>query len=400
MLTTSPDFDGGPGSGLKVVDFTTAYSGPITTQNLGDLGFDVIKVEPLRGDLIRHVVPPSRAGLGGWFAQVNRNKRSIAVDLKSDTGRDLALRLIETADVVIENYRPGVADRLGIGYEACKKLNPGIVYAAISGFGPTGPYAKLPVYDHIIQGMSGMMPRLGGDGPPKMFPGILADKYTPAVAVIGILSALLSRERRGGEGQRLDISMMDAYAQLMLPDQLASESFQPTDKFESNLRDVFRSWKTKDGYVVGYAPDDHQFAGLCKALEAESLLEDPRFNSYEARMAHTDEVNAEIEKRLLDWPSEEFVARAREHGAPFGPVYGIPEFLEDPQVAHNETIFDAEDPQGGLARYVGYPCFYSETPASLRRHPPRFGEHTDEILGDLGLSPQEIEGLRDADVVK
>lgn len=394
MLTTSPDWQGGPGSGFKVVDFTTAYSGPITTQNLGDLGFDVIKVEPLRGDVIRHVVPPVRAGLGGWFAQVNRNKRSIALDLKSDPARDLVLRLVEDADVVIENYRPGVADRLGIGYEACKARNSGIVYAAISGFGPTGPYAALPVYDHIIQGMSGMMPRLGGDGPPKMFPGILADKYTPAVAVIGILGALLSRERRGGEGQRLDISMMDSYAQLMLPDQIASESFQPTEGFESNVRDLFRSWKTQDGYVVGYAPEDHQFIGLCKALEAESLLEDPRFATYEARMANTDAVNVEIEKRLLRWSSEEFVSRAREHGAPFGPVYGIAELLEDPQVAHNGTIFDAEDPQGGPARYVGYPCFYSETPASLRRHPPRLGEHTDEILGELGLSTDAIEELR------
>jgi crotonobetainyl-CoA:carnitine CoA-transferase CaiB-like acyl-CoA transferase len=385
---------------LKVIDFSTAYSGPITSQNLGDLGFDVIKVEPMRGDLIRHVVPPERAGLGGWFAQVNRNKRSIVVDLKSDEGRMLVLRLVERADVVLENYRPGVADRLGVGYEACKERNPGIVYAAISGFGPTGPYAKLPVYDHIIQGMSGMMPRLGGDGPPKMFPGILADKYTPAAAVIGILSALLSRERNGGKGQRVDIPMLDAYAQLMLPDQIASESFQPTDGFESNMRDVFRSWKTKDGYVVGYAPEDHQFAGLCKALEAESLLEDPRFATYEARMANPDAVNAEIEKRMLAWTSEEFVARAREYGAPFGPIYGIAEFLEDPQVAHNETVFDAEDPQGGRARYVGYPCKFSETPASLRRHPPRLGEHTDEILGDLGFSSDDIEGLREAAVVK
>jgi crotonobetainyl-CoA:carnitine CoA-transferase CaiB-like acyl-CoA transferase len=250
----------------------------------------------------------------------------------------------------------------------------------------------------VIQGMSGMMPIQGSEAEPKMFQTVMADKNAAITAVSCTLAALLARERFG-VGQRVDVPMLDAFAQLTMPDVICTETFQPAEKFERNYPDLFRTWKTRDGWVVGVAIEDRQFIGICKALECEHLIDEPQFKTIVDRFVNFSAMTAALDKYMLNWDSAEVVRRAREHGAPFAPVYTMQEFIEDPQVKHNRTVFTATDPQGGDMLYVRHPGHYSETPATLRRHPPRFGEHTNEILLSAGYTQGQIEALRGSKVV-
>jgi crotonobetainyl-CoA:carnitine CoA-transferase CaiB-like acyl-CoA transferase len=398
MQVQTPDFNRGPCSGIRVLEFSSMVAGPLAGQNLGDLGADVIKIEGLVGDTARMMGPPFRAGLSGFFTQMNRNKRSIVVDLKSDEGKQIVRTLAQSADVVIENFRSGVMDSLGLGYDDLKAINPKLIFVAISGFGPTGPYSELPVYDLVIQGMSGMMPIQGSIEQPKMFQTVMADKNAAITAASCTLAALLARERFG-VGQRVDVPMLDAYAQLTMPDVVCTETFQPPEKFERNYPDLFRTWKTKDGWVVGVAIEDRQFAGICKALECEHLIDEAQFKTIVDRFVNFTAMTDALDKYMLNWNSADVVTRARANGAPFAPVYTMNEFLEDPQVKHNRTVFTANDTNGGETLYVRHPGHYSETPATMRRHAPRFGEHTNEILAEAGFSADRIEALRSSKVV-
>jgi crotonobetainyl-CoA:carnitine CoA-transferase CaiB-like acyl-CoA transferase len=247
----------------------------------------------------------------------------------------------------------------------------------------------------VIQGISGMMPVQGRKGEPVLLQTVVADKCVAITAASAALAALLARERNGGEGQRVDVPMLDAYAQLMLTDNFASRAFVPEDNPPQIELDLFRTWKTKDGYVVGIVVEDRQFQGLCRALECEQLIEDARFKTIGDRFENNAEMNRAIEVEIAKWSTEELVARARQHDAPFAPVNSIEDFVQDPQVAHNGTILETEDPQGGTARYISHPSSYSATPATLRLHPPRLGEHTHEILLAAGYDEAEIARLRD-----
>ena len=247
----------------------------------------------------------------------------------------------------------------------------------------------------VIQGLSGTMPIQGGKGEPQMLQSVVADKCVAITAVSAALAALLARERNGGEGQRVDVPMLDAYAQLMLTANFSSKSFLPEDDSAQPELDLYRTWKTKDGYVVGIVVEDRQFQGLCRALKCEQLIEDARFKTLVDRFANNAEMSRAIEAEIAKWSTEELVTRARLHDAPFAPVNTIEDFVRDPQVAHNGTILEAEDPQGGTARYIGHPSIYSATPASLRLHPPRLGEHTDEIMLAAGYDEAEIAQLRE-----
>ncbi len=308
----------GPMAGITVVDFSAMVSGPLCSQNFGDLGADVIKVESPTGDTSRMLGGIRRAGLSGFFAQLNRNKRSIVLNLKTEEGREVALRLSQQADVVLENYRPGVTERLGIDYEAVREKNPAVIYLSITGFGPDGPYSKYPTYDMVIQGISGMMPIQGRKGEPQMLQSVVADKCVAITAASAALAALLARERNGGEGQRVDVPMLDAYAQLMLTDNFSSRSFVPEDDSPQPELDLYRTWKTKDGYVVGIVVEDRQFQGLCRALECEQLIEDARFKTIADRFENNAEMSSVIEAEIAKWSTEELVTRARRHDADTG----------------------------------------------------------------------------------
>lgn len=385
----------GPCAGLCVVDFSTVVAGPFCTMILGDLGADVIKVEPPGGDSTRLMGPPFSGGLSAMFTQFNRNKRSVVLDLKQPGGRDVATRLARTADVVVQNFRPGVAERLGIDYATLATASPGLVYLAISGFGSEGPYAAQPAYDTIIQGLTGLMPSQGDPHGPALIRSLVADKTTALTGVYGILAALLARQRGDGRGQLVDVAMLDAYAAFILPEALLRETFPPSERWQGtpDLASIPRTWATADGHVVMLPIEDAQFHAVCRVLDCEDLVRDSRFASLPLRILNRDELDPLLEHASRKLPTADLVARARELGAPIAPANGVGDFLADPQVATNETVFEVDDAVAGRVRYLANPVRLRRTPPSFRRHPPRLGEHTNEVLRAAGYDDTEIAAL-------
>ena len=399
MDIVKPEEAKGPCAGFRVLEFGTLVAGPMTGQSLGDLGAEVIKVEPIMGDISRWTGPPERGGINGFFSQFNRNKRAISVDIKSEQGQDIVRRLARQADVMVVSYRPGIMDKLGLGYRDLSADNPGLIYVHVSGFGPDGPYSERPVYDLVIQGMSGAMPGQGGDGKPEMIRSVAVDKASAIAATSAALAALLARERNGGEGQMVNVPMMNAYGQFVLPDMMTPEAFRPKVESEPFLPNVFHVWTCRDGYLVGMPIEDKQYANLCHALGLSDLVEDERFAVLSNRLTNLHLMIELVDAELDNWNWRDALDKLHEHDVPFAPVYQLEDFMEDPQAQHNRVIFDAEDPQGGTTRYVRHPGVYEKTPASLRRHPPRYGEHTEEILAEAGFSGGDIERFRADGVV-
>jgi crotonobetainyl-CoA:carnitine CoA-transferase CaiB-like acyl-CoA transferase len=390
----------GPLAGLRVLDVSTVVSGPFCTQVLGDLGADVWKVEGPRGDSTRMMGPPFVGGFTPIFAHFNRNKRSLIVDLKRPEGLAVVHRLAARADVLVENFRPGVMERLGLGYEALAAANRGLVYVSINGFGSDGPYRDLPAYDNVIQGLVGFAAVQGGAGTPCLVRCIAADKTTGTTAAYATLAALLARERGDGRGQHVEIPMLNAYAAFMLPDVLGAATFDPPPPGGSfDMSRVHRAWPTADGHVVMMIIEDHQFQGLCRAVGRADLIADPRFATLIDRLANLDAVLALAEEELQKWPTAELVERARRFGAPLAPVNDVAAFLQDPQVAASGAIVAMEDAQAGSMRFLASPVRFPETPTSFRHLPPRLGEHSDEVLGEAGFGGEEIEALRTAGAV-
>jgi crotonobetainyl-CoA:carnitine CoA-transferase CaiB-like acyl-CoA transferase len=399
---TKTDLPTGPCAGLKVLDFTTVISGPMCTQALGDYGADVIKIESPFGDPSRYSGAPFREpGFSGFLSQFNRNKRSVVVDLKSDAGRDLILDLVTKVDVVAENFRPDVMNRLGLGYEVLAARNPKLVYVAINGFGSDGPYADLPAYDQVMQGLVGLMPVQGGDGPPQLVQGAVADKSTALTALGGVLAALLARERDPERrGQRVEVAMIDAFSAFSLPEPMMERTYPPLTNEVSTGKDFFRCWETSDGYVVGLIIQDDQFAGLCRVIERADLATDDRFQSMVERFAHWLELVPLLAEEIAKIPSALFLERARSEGAPFAPVNSLDDFLVDPQAVHRQCVVAHEDPRFGTVQYVAPPVRFERSPASIDRHAPRLGEHTDEVLLELGVTQDALAKLKSEGAVR
>lgn len=384
----------GPLAGIRVLDLSTIVSGPLCAQILGDLGADVVKIEAPGGDTARYLGVEGPPGMAGVFVQFNRNKRSVAIDLKRDAGRDAFLELASKVDLVVENFRPGVSDRLGIGFEASRARNPGLIWVAISGFGPTGPYASQPAYDMVIQGMSGFAKILGDDENPKLISNLVADKTSGMTACYSVLAALYAREKNGGRGQRIDVPMLDAFSAFVLRDSYASQTWGDPPRSRQLEAGIYRAWKTADGHVALLVIEDKQFQGLCRALNREDLAEDTRYADVVGRMSNAAELFQVLETELGKWTTADLVARAHRFGVPLGAINDIAAFLADPQVQASEIAFQLDDPEGGQMTLFASPPRYELTPSSVRRAPPRLGAHTEEVLRDAGLSEEAIANVR------
>jgi crotonobetainyl-CoA:carnitine CoA-transferase CaiB-like acyl-CoA transferase len=388
--------------GLRVLDLSRVIAGPYCARLLGDLGADVVKVErPGRGDDLREL-GASRNGMSAVYAAVNRNKRGIAVDLQQAEGARLVFELARRADVVVENFLPGVADRLGLGYGAVRAANPAVVYVSVTGFGQTGPYARRPGYNSIAQGMSGIMALTGMPGqPPTRVGGSTADLAAAFVAFGGVNAALVHRFRTG-EGQHLDVSLL-ASTLALLPDPAAhylQSRVRPRrlGNRNPNLTPA-EAYPTADGYLTVVLMNPDQWDRFCRVLGDEVLRCEPRFATNAERLTHYDELRARVEAALAGATTAEWVVRFEAAAIAAGPIYEFDEVFEDPQVRHLGLVTEVEQPGFGPVRMLDFPFGASATPAKVQRPAPRLGEHTAEVLGELGLPRGEIERLAAGGVV-
>ncbi|MGE4306401.1 MAG: CaiB/BaiF CoA transferase family protein [Novosphingobium sp.] len=387
-----------PLAGIRVVDFSMMVSGPLAGQMLGDLGAEVIKVEPPGGDPLRFV-RPFHKGVGSFFLHTNRHKRSIELNMKADEGRQLALKLVNTADVVLENFRPGVMERLGLGYETLKKSNPGLIYAAISGFGQSGPYVSRPAYDHVIQGMTGAMLVPGYGDVPTPIHNVIVDKAASMATVNGILAALLGRLNGDGEGQRVDISLLNSFAAFGLPEMMANVTFLEPGSDKRDPVGIYHPVKTKDGWVIGHVQTDNQFRAACKIFNREDLIGDPRFTTMRDRARAIDKMWAEFAVNATEIETDELVSAAEEASLPLGPINTVEDFIADPQAEHNKAHFIFDDPQIGPVRLLTHPAKLSETPARVAARAPILGEHSPEIAAAVGVDDAQFRKLVEAGVI-
>ena len=373
----------GPLEGIHVLDFTQMMAGPLCAMLLGDLGADVIKIEPPEGDAIRRTGDTFLGGETESFLSFNRNKRSVVLDLKAEAGREAGRGLAAGADVVLENFRPGSAERLGVGYETLRALNPRLVYCSISGFGREGADRARPALDPVIQAMSGIMQLTGSDetGPLRTgFP--FSDLVTPLFATIGVLAALRVRERTG-RGQRVDLSMLDATIFGMMP---RDAYFFATGRTPSRLGNEhyqiapWNTYATADGrYLMVVAHTEKFWHALITALAAPELGADPRFLSNADRVRNRTALNARLAAAFRTASLDEWTPRLTAAGVLFAPVRSFPEVFSDPRV-RREMLVELDHPTAGRITVLANPLRFSETPATVRRCPPRLGEHTAEVL--------------------
>jgi crotonobetainyl-CoA:carnitine CoA-transferase CaiB-like acyl-CoA transferase len=377
----------GPLSGYRVVDLTTMISGPMATGLLGDQGADVIKVEtPGAGDLVRYLGVP-REGITATFATMNRNKRSLAIDLKSPDGRAAFEALVKSADVLVQNFRPGVIDRMGFGEEAMRALNPKLIYVSISGFGETGPYANKRVYDPLIQALSGLATIQGdrGLGRPRMMRLVVPDKITSLTAAQAITAALLSRER-SGKGQHVRLSMIDAMIALAWPEGFAGHTFVghevdvPRNALAQDL-----VYETKDGWMTAGAVSDSEWQGLARALDHPEWLDDERFKTAGGRVAYAKERLDQTAEVLKTQTTEEWLARLDKEQVPCAPILSLSGVIEHPQIVANELLVESDHPVAGRIRQPRAAARFDQTPTTLDRPAPTLGQHNEEILAELGL---------------
>lgn len=407
MTTLAPT---GALSGLRVLDLTLMMAGPYASMMLADHGADVIKVEPLEGDYVRSVGPyrpdDCLRNYGGYFQSVNRNKRSIALNLKEPEGREILIELVKQSDVLVENYRAGVMDRLGLSYETLREVRPQLVYAAVRGFGDprtsNSPYVNWPAYDPIAQAMGGIMGITGNsDGEPaKVGPGV-GDIVPAIMCAFGVLAAVY-RARQTGRGQFLDVSMVDAVLALSerIIYQHSYEGKVPKPEGQRHpFLTPFGIVRCKDGHITLACHTDAFWTRLCELMEQPALANDARLKTEAARRENADLVYGVISEYTLKRTKQELLKEMGGH-VPFSPVYNVVDIVADPHFAAREMLVELEHPgASGRMAVAGVPVKMTETPGRVRRRAPLLSEHAAEILGELGVSEQRFHSLRNRRVV-
>ncbi|MBP6011210.1 MAG: CoA transferase [Alphaproteobacteria bacterium] len=383
-----------PLDGVRIIDLSAIISGPMATQILADQGADVIKVEaPGPGDIVRYL-GPQKNGVNAMFTAVNRNKRGIVLNLKSSDGRQILIDLVKTADVFVENFRPGAIEKLGLGYDKLKTINPGLVYVSMSGFGDTGPYAKRRVYDPVIQATSGFSDTQKNTvGEPQLIQTLAVDK-TMAITAAQAITAALYAKARGRGGRLVEISMLDTAIAFLWPDAYYNLAFEEGANRAPDFASFYSIRKTKDGYITMIAISDDEFRATCRALARPDIADDPRFKSVFDRMQNAKPMTDLFAGIVSQMATAEITARLEAEDVPHARVLTREQVLTNEQVVANRSIVTFEDPRAGKIRLARSPAKFDGEPPPIRRHAPSLGEHTDEVLRELGRSPEDIVKLR------
>ena len=387
----------GPLAGMKVIELAHIMAGPVCGLMLADMGADVIKVEKPDGDDSRRFVPPAIEGESAAYMMMNRNKRGVALNLKEPQGVEALHRLLEEADVVIENYRMGTMERLGLGYEDLRAINPRLIYCEISGFGRTGPYAQRGGFDLIAQGMSGLMSITGeGPGRPPVKTGAPVSDITAGIVAAMGVSAAYARMLQTGEGQKVDTSLFEAaITQTYWQSAIAfATGVAPGPMGSAHpLNGPYQAFETADGWINVGAANQRNWLRFLDVIGAPELNDDPRFSSNHERMQHLGELEEILNGYLRHETSAVWLERMEQAGLPAGPVLDILEMQADPQARAREMIVEVEHPTAGRVKTLGHPVKFSETPASLRHAAPVLGQHSREVLHEAGYDAQEIEAM-------
>ena len=387
-----------PLEGIRILDLTSVVMGPFATQLLGDLGADIVKIEPPDGDILRHIAPMRHPGMGHIFLHHNRNKRSLVLDLKKPAGYAALQKLLQTADVLIYNVRPQAMKRLKLSYEEVAAVNPQIVYVGAYGFGQRGPYAAQPAYDDLIQGMSAM-PALfheAGASGPRYAPLAIADRITGLAAVNAVTTALLARCRTG-RGQAVEVPMFETMTQMVLADHMGGHTFVPPEGphgYARMLAPYRAPYETRDGYMCVLIYNDKHWRAFFRLIGREDLFDtDPRFGSHEARSRNIAEVYAFAAEQLQQRTSAEWEKLLREADIPSAPMKTVDDLLRDPHLAQTGFFMETEHPSEGRLREMTLASHWSDAGPMPHRPAPRLGEHSAEILREAGYADAEIERL-------
>jgi crotonobetainyl-CoA:carnitine CoA-transferase CaiB-like acyl-CoA transferase len=391
----------GPLEGVKIIDLTSMISGPMGAMILADQGAEVIKVEPLGGEQLRHMAAPYN-GVNAPFYSCNRGKKSLAIDLKSAEGKEVLIKLIKESDVFMQNFRPGTTDRMGFGYDELKKINPNLIYLSISGFGNKGPYAQSRVYDPVIQALSGATDIQAdrNSGEPKMFRIVIADKVTSLTAAQAVSSALYAREKNSG-GQHIKLSMLDSVVAFFWPEGMTGLVFKDN---EFDVRKLQGSqdliYKAKDRYITAGAVSNAEWKGMCNALNMEDLIEDERFATSAARVINAEERKKITGEEIKKWNSEEILDRFQTEGVPSAPLLDRMELMDHEQIIANQTILRDKYDGFGEVRQAKPAALFEGTPSKIKRPAPKLGEHSKEILDHLGISEEvQIRMIKEGKVI-